>query len=92
VINPLELDFTKAIAIRNQVFQFHLSGFRALARKWEHRSFYVLDSCGSVRISFFLKTPWKVWNLIVYSIVQVGRLDSLTICLQVADVVFKEFA
>jgi hypothetical protein len=29
--------------------------------------------------------------LIVYSIVQVGRLDSLTICLQVADVVFKEF-
>jgi hypothetical protein len=52
----------------------------------------VLDSCGSVRISFFLRTPWKVWNLAICSIVQVGRLDSLTICLEVADIVFNEFA
>jgi len=63
-----------------------------LAKQLITSLYNVLDSCGSVRISFSRRTPWKVWYLAVFSIIQVGRLDSSTVCLQVADIVFKEFA
>jgi hypothetical protein len=34
---------------------------------------------------------YGIWQFF-FPVVQVGRLDSSTVCLQVADIVFKEFA
>jgi hypothetical protein len=51
-----------------------------LARQLITSLYNVLDSCGSVRISFSPRTPWKVWYLAVLSIVQVGWLDISIVC------------